>query len=161
MTWERTYPVLLLLGCLCLSVVPLPPNIASLEPDWVAVMLIYFSVTRPGRFGLLTSLALGLVLDVLSGALLGQNALALITLCYLTQRFHLRIRAFPASQIVGTGFALLALYQFMLFWIDGVVGRDVPAIGRMSAVLAGTILLAVGLALRGHDRPATRTRIEA
>ena len=125
LTWDKTYPVLLLIGSLALSVLPLPALVTPFEPDWAAVLLVYFSLTRPGRFGLLTAFWLGVALDVLTGALLGQNALALITICYLSQRFHLRIRAFPMSQVVATGAALLGLYQFMLFWIDGVAGRCV------------------------------------
>ena len=153
--------MLLLIGSLALGVVPLPETAGVVEPDWLAVVIVYFSMTRPSQFGLLTAFWFGLALDVLTGALLGQNALALITLSFLCQRFYLRMRAFPTSQIVAAGFALFALYQFMLFWIDGVAGRDVMAIGRVGSVLASTIVLAVALALRGLDRHETHTRIGA
>lgn len=159
--WDRTYPVLLLIGSLALSVLPLPASVSAFEPDWAALLLIYFSVTRPGVFGLLTAFWLGVALDVLTGALLGQNALGLISLSYLSQRFHLRIRAFPVSQVIATGCALLALYQFILFWIDGVAGREVSAVNRLGSVLAGTVVLALALALRSHDGHEARTRIEA
>ena len=159
--WEKTYPLLMIVGSLALSVVPLPAAARLLEPDWPAVLLIYFSLTRPGQFGLLTAFWLGLGLDVLTGQLLGQNALGLITLSYLSERFHLRIRAFPLSQIIGTGGVLLLVYQFVLFWIDGVAGENVPAIGRVGAVLTGTLLLAVALAVRSEGAQETRARIEA
>ena len=159
--WERAYPLLLLVGSLALSVVPLPATVKLFEPDWLAVLIVYFSFTRPAQFGLLTAFWFGLGLDVLTGALLGQNALGLITICYLSQRFHLRIRAFPVSQVIATGLVLLALYQFMLFWIDGVAGRDVLAINRVGAVLAGALILAVALALNSNEQHETRARIEA
>lgn len=157
----RTVAVLLLIGSLALSVLPLPAQLATFEPSWSAVLLVYLSFTRPGLFGLLTAFGVGLALDVLTGALLGQNALGLITLSYLCQRFHLRIRAFPVSQTIATGFVLLALYQFMLFWIDGVAGREVPALSRIGSVLAGTFLLALALAVRSPGGHESRTRIGA
>ncbi len=112
----------------------------------------------PQRYGLLTALFMGLALDTLSGSLLGQHSLALLSIVYVSQRFHLRIRVFPASQLAMTVFGLLAMYEFMLFWIDGVAGRSVPVVEHWAPVLTGTAMwiLLLFVLERGRQEAAAR-----
>ena len=83
-------PAISLVLTLVLGVLPLPDAVEPLRPDWMAVVLIYWSLMAPRKFSLLTAFWMGLALDTLSGALLGQNALALLTVVYLADKFHLR-----------------------------------------------------------------------
>jgi len=133
-------PALGLVLTLALAVVPLPGIVSAFRPDWVAVVLLFWSLTAPRRFSLLTAFWMGVVLDTLSGSLLGQHALALLVVVYLAERFHLRIRVFPVSQLALTVLFLLGLYEFILFWIDGVAGRTVPLIERWAPPLTGTLV---------------------
>ena len=128
------------LCALALAIVPLPDLIRTLRPDWVALAVIYWSLMAPSRLGLFSAFFLGLLLDTLSGALLGQHALAMVVICYVVQRFHLRIRVFPIWQMSMTVLALLAVYQFLLFWVDGVAGRTVTGAERWAPVLVGAAL---------------------
>ena len=82
----------------------------------------------------------GIVLDVSYGTLLGQHALALAVIVFVTVRFHLLMRVFPLLQLGATIFALLALYQFILFWINGVAGVSAPSINYWAPVITGTIV---------------------
>jgi rod shape-determining protein MreD len=132
--------MLSLVATLALAAVPLPDAIAPYRPDWVAVVLLYWSLMAPRHFSLLTAFWMGLALDTLSGALLGQNALALLVVVYLAEKFHLRLRVFPISQLAFTVLLLLGLYEFMLFWIDGMAGRTVPLIERWLPPLTGTLV---------------------
>jgi rod shape-determining protein MreD len=125
---------------LAVAVVPLPAVVAPFRPDAIVLVLIYWSLATERRFGLLWALWLGLALDTLSGALLGQHALALLIVMYLVQRFQLQIRVFPASQMTLTIGVLLALYEFVLFWVDGVSGRTVPIAERWGSVASGILL---------------------
>lgn len=152
-------PALSLMAALVLSVLPLPQVVAPFRPDWVAVVLLYSSLITPRRYGLLTALWMGLALDTLSGALLGQHALALLLIVYLSQHFHLRIRVFPVSQLVLTVLVLLALYQFVLFWVDGVAGRTVPLIERWGPVVSGTLLWMLVLVFVERGRQASAARM--
>jgi len=152
-------PVASLLAALALSVVPLPEAVAPYRPDWVAVVLLYWSLISPRRYGLLTAFWMGLALDTLSGALLGQHPLALLIIVYLSQRFYLRIRVFPVSQLAITGILLLAVYQFMLFWIDGIAGRTVPLIERWAPVLSGAILWMMIIVFFERGRQAEAARM--
>ena len=128
---------------LALVAVPLPDSVAPLRPDWVAVVLLYWSLMAPRHFSLLTAFWMGIALDTLSGALLGQNALALLVVVYLAEKFYLRLRVFPLSQLAITVFLLLGLYEFILFWIDGMAGRSVPLDERWVPPLTGTLVWVV------------------
>jgi rod shape-determining protein MreD len=150
-----------LIGALALNVVPLPAAVSAFKPDWVAAVLLYWSIASPQRAGLFTAFFMGLALDVLSGALLGQHALALVVILYLSQRFHLRIRVFPTSQVAATLFVLLGIYEFTLFWVDGVAGREVPAIERFGPLLSTAILVGIALLIRDQGVRTTSSRIEA
>ena len=154
-------PALSLMLALTLAVVPLPGLIVAFRPDWVVIVLLYWSLISPRRYGLLTAFWMGLALDTLSGALLGQHALALLLVVYLSQHFHLRIRAFPVSQIALSVMGLLSVYEFELFWIDGIVGRTVPLIERWAPVISGTIVWVIILAFvdRGSQQAGARIQI--
>jgi rod shape-determining protein MreD len=80
------------------------------------------------------------VLDVAHGTLLGQHALALAFITYLTTKFHLQLRVFPMPQMTATVFALLAIYQFILFWINGVAGSYADAVAYWGPLVSGTML---------------------
>jgi rod shape-determining protein MreD len=144
---------------LMLAVVPLPDAVAPLRPDWVAVVLLYWSLSAQRHFSLLTAFWMGLALDTLSGALLGQNALALLLIVYLAQRFHLRLRVFPLSQLGITVLLLLGLYEFVLFWIDGMAGRTVPLVERWLPPLTGTLVWFAMSILFGRSERDARARI--
>ena len=152
--WASTLSLVLTLA---LVAVPLPDSVAPLRPDWVAVVLLYWSLMAPRHFSLMTAFWMGIVLDTLSGALLGQNALALLVVVYLAEKFHLRLRVFPLSQLAITVFLLLGLYEFVLFWIDGMAGRSVPLVERWVPPLTGTlvwVLLYMMFDRREREAPA-------
>ena len=150
-SWSETLlPLGTLIVALLLSILPLPEVIVSFRPDWVAIVLVYWSLFKPGHFGFLTAFWLGLALDTLYGSLLGQHALALLTVTYIARHFHLRIRVFPIWQMSVTVLALLALYEFLLFWADGVAARTVPVVDRWVPVAIGALLWPLVFASMGR-----------
>ena len=151
--------VLSLGATLMLAVMPLPDLVAPLRPDWVAVVLLYWSLMAPRHFSLLTALWMGIALDTLSGALLGQNALALLAVVYLAEKFHLQLRVFPVSQLAITVLLLLGLYEFILFWVDGMADRTVPLIERWLPPLTGTLVWLAMYVLFDHRVRAAPARL--
>ena len=146
-------------AALMLAIVPLPAALVAYRPDWVPLVLIFWGLMAPERLGLLTAFAMGLALDTLSGALLGQHALAMVTVVYLSIRFHLLIRVFPVWQLSVTVFLLLAIYEFILFWIDGVAGRSVPIIERWAPVVSGALVWPLVLGYLASVRHDTQVRL--
>ena len=137
----RRVPIILsILAALTLTIVPLPDAVEVYRPDWVALTLIYWAITLPRTYSVGSAWVVGIVLDVAQGTLLGQHALALCFIIYITAKFHLQLRVFPTSQMTATVFALLALYQFLLFWINGVAGLNTEAVSYWGPVITGTLL---------------------
>ena len=102
---------------------------------------------------------MGVALDTLSGSLLGQHALALLVVVYAAERFDLRVRMFPVSQLAVTVLILLATYEFILFWVDGIAGRTVPLIERWAPPLTGTLVWLVMVSLFAQPHRDARARI--
>ena len=65
----------------------------------------------------------GLLVDLVTGTILGQHALSLTVVAYLTQRLHQRIRLFPIIQQAFTVMVLLILHQLLALWISRIIGR--------------------------------------
>jgi len=137
----RHTPVIVsIIVALMLAMAPAPDWAEPFRPDWVALTLIYWSMTFPQSYSVGAAWIAGLVLDVAHGTLLGQHALALSLVIYVTVKFHLQLRQFPMLQLTATVFAVLAFYQFILFWINGVAGVASPAVTYWGPVLGGTIV---------------------
>jgi rod shape-determining protein MreD len=138
---SRQLPVLItLLIAFMLMITPMPAVAEPFRPDWLALVLIFWAMTVPRSYSVGIAWLIGMILDVAQGTLLGQHALALCVIVYITVKFHLLMRVFPLSQLTATVFALLALYQFLLFWINGVAGVTAPIIDYWGPVVSGTIV---------------------
>jgi rod shape-determining protein MreD len=77
---------------------------------------------------------------VLRGMVLGQYALGFLIVGYLTHRLQLRMRMFPILQQAAIVMLLLALYHFVIFWIDGLTGHGYTGWTRWLPVLSGALL---------------------
>ena len=137
----RRLPVIVtIIIALMLMAAPMPDWAEAFRPDWVALVLIYWAMMLPRTWSVGSAWITGLILDVAQYTMLGQHALALCLIVFVTVRAHLLMRVFPISQMTATVFALLALYQFILFWINGVAGIPSPAISYWAPVIGGTIM---------------------
>ena len=102
---------------LALTILPLPATLAPYRPEWAALVLLYWVMALPQRVGVGAAWVVGLCLDVLKGALLGQHALALTLAALVMAYLHLRLRMYPFwQQSVMVGLILL-VYQALLLWI--------------------------------------------
>jgi len=106
-----------------LTIIPLPDSLLRLRPDWVGLTLIFWCLALPYRVSVGSGFIIGLLLDVLTGTLLGQHALALSVIAYVCVRLHARIRAYPAWQQMLTILVLLVLHQLVVLWVDRTIGR--------------------------------------
>jgi rod shape-determining protein MreD len=105
-----------------LTALPLPDWAVNWRPAWVALVLIYWCMAVPDRIGIAVGWFLGLILDVQQSTLLGQNALGLVLIAFLTIKSYQRMRVYPlAQQAVLICFYLL-LYELIMLWIAGYLG---------------------------------------
>ncbi len=71
-----------------LNLIPLPGWVLPYRPDWVVLVLIYWCMAIPDRFGTGMGWLIGLLVDATNANLLGVHALGMATLAYLTSRLH-------------------------------------------------------------------------
>ncbi len=138
---------------LLLTVIPLPDWARYMRPDWVGLVLIYWCMALPERVGVATGWFLGLMVDLLTGTLLGQHALSLTVVAYIALKFHLRLRLVPVWQQSLTVLVLLVLHQLLSLWISRIIGRPgAPWFFWMPSVLGMIIWPLVYATLRGLRR---------
>lgn len=101
-----------------LRVMSINPLLDAINPDWVLLVLIYWCIALPERFGVFTAFVVGLLTDVLSGVLLGQFALIYVLVCYFGITQHRRLRQFPLIQ--QSSFVMLCLFgaHSLMFGIE-------------------------------------------
>jgi rod shape-determining protein MreD len=107
---------------LVLAVVPLPIWAVWARPEWVALVIIYWTIALPHRVGILTALILGICLDVLEGAVLGQNAFGLVVVALLALTLYQRLRVFSLAQQAGVVFVLAGINQLICQWVQNLQG---------------------------------------
>jgi rod shape-determining protein MreD len=124
---------------LALTIMPLPAAFDPLRPYWVALIIIYWNLEGDRLRHLGHGFALGLLLDVLTGTLLGQHALGLVILVFLLERFRARIRFFPPWQQATAVLVLLLNDRVIHLWIIALQGNDWPGGSWWLAPLIGVL----------------------
>jgi rod shape-determining protein MreD len=124
---------------MCLRIAPLPGMVATLNPDWVLLALIYWTLALPERVGIFHAWTFGLLTDVLTGRLFGQYALAYSLVIYICLKLHRRLRQFPIVQQGLFIFFCLLLSQLLLFWIKNVQHPSQLQVSFWLPVFTGTL----------------------
>lgn len=132
---------------LIFTIMQLPDSIEAARPELLLLFVIYWSLSAPRIAGLMFAWFCGLAVDLLAGPLLGQHALAFSLVAFLTHKFQLRMRIFPILHQTWTVFMLLALSEFLVFWIDGIIGPAITTWQRWLPVLTSTLLWPVMVAV--------------
>jgi len=132
-------PISFIVGMILL-ILPLPEWFRIYRPDWLALILIYWSMALPKRVGLWSAFIIGLLADSLLGTLLGHHALALVVITYFNLNFYLRIRVLSLAQQSVYVFGLLVISQFIISWMNGIMGLTIPVQAVFGAPLIGMLM---------------------
>src|SRR5687768_3880715 len=108
---------------LMISLLPMPSWAIWLQPAWVLMVLIYWTMTSPYRVGVGVAWMTGIIMDLLTGSVLGEHALAFTLVIYFVSKMAIRLNMYPMLQQGLTIFILVFLYQFTLFCIQGFIGE--------------------------------------
>ncbi len=122
-----------------LQLMPLPQPLLALKPWWIALVLIYWSIETPDRVGLGFALMIGLFGDLLTGQLLGEQALRLIVMSFIVLRFRSRLRFFPISQQALAVLGLLLNDRIVVIMVRGFSGDPIPPIGFWISPVIGML----------------------
>jgi rod shape-determining protein MreD len=105
-----------------LAVLPLPQWAIWFRPEWVFAILIFWAVVYPQYVGMGVAFCLGLLMDFLSGTLLGQHALSFSVVIYLITQFHPQLKSFPLWQQMAMILMLTLLQLALQCWVLEIVG---------------------------------------
>jgi len=110
--------LLSLLVALMASIMPMPLTVDAFRPDWVLIVLIYWTMALPSRVNIITAWIMGFLLDVLLGSVLGVHAAAMAVSIYIVAENFQKIRNFSVwQQALITG-VLAAMYHLVVFWLQ-------------------------------------------
>ena len=123
-----------------LQLMPLPLILLPLKPYWVGLVLIYWAIETPERVGLGFAFLVGIAGDLLSGQLLGEQALRLIVMIFIVLRFRARLRFFPMWQQAIAVLALLLNDRIVVMMVRGFAGDPMPTSVVWLSPLVGMIL---------------------
>ncbi len=125
---------------LMLAILPLPDWARPYRPQWVTLTLIYWCLALPHRISVGTGFGLGILLDVLTGTLLGQHAMGLSLIAFIAVQLHARIRVFPLWQQALAILLLLTIDHMLSLWVMGASGRTPPGLLYWVVPVVGAVL---------------------
>lgn len=109
-----------------LALWPLPDYLAAFRPNWLALLLCYWTLEAPGRVGLGMAFLTGLVADLIFGSLIGEQALRLCVIAFIMLRFRARLRFFSPSQQALAVLALLLNDRVVVVMVRVLAGDGLP-----------------------------------
>ena len=140
-------------AALVLAILPLPEWLQWGRPEWVGLALVYWVIALPHRVGLLTALLVGVVVDALEGAVLGQNALALTVVAILSLTLYQRLRVYNLWQQSAVVFVLMGIHQMICQWVQTLQGAAATSLMFLLPALSSALLWPLVLhSLRGARR---------
>ncbi|WP_460732433.1 rod shape-determining protein MreD [Lysobacter tyrosinilyticus] len=148
-----------LLVALLLALLPMPALLQPLRPYWLALVMAYWVMEDPDRVGLGFAFLIGVIADLVVGSLLGEQALRLVVITFILQRFRARLRFFPMSQQALAIGALLLNDRIVTAAIRMVLGE--PALGGnawLSPLLGMLLWIPVFMLLDGLRMGGWRRR---
>ncbi|GBG03273.1 rod shape-determining protein MreD [Azospira sp. I13] len=109
-------------------------------PDWVALVLCFWSVREFRKVGMGWSFILGLAMDVADGSLMGQHALAYVLMSYGASSLSRRILWFPLVQQALQVFPLLLMVQVIQLGARMLTGAAFPGFGYLLGPFVAALL---------------------
>lgn len=125
---------------LFLMLVPLPAVLEPFKPYWPALVLLYWTLEAEDRVSLGLAFSIGLGADLLNGILLGEQALRLCALVFITLRFRSRLRFFPMWQQSLAVLALLLNDRVLLLVVRMLAGSSLPPVSWWMAPFVGAMM---------------------
>ena len=137
---NRRLIFLTILAAVLFSLIPVPGVLLPFKPYLVALVVIYWSLETKDTISLGLAFLIGLLLDILSGSLMGLHALSLVVMVFLVHHFRSRLRFFPPWQQALSVFGLLVNDRIILIWITVLLGEPLPTWKYWMSPLIGMAL---------------------
>ena len=106
----RVHQALSLIVAAALSAWPLPEWLAPWQPQWIAITIIFWVISRPGEAGYGMAWAGGMMSDLLAGNWVGVHIVSYSLIVYLCTRFHRMMQLSSGLQTILSAGLLLVLH---------------------------------------------------
>lgn len=126
--------------CLILMLIPWQGWVRTLQPYWLAMIIIYWSIEAPKQCGLLTAFFYSILLDVLYGSLFGKHGFSMVAMVFLISKIHKRLKMTSFWQLALMVGALLLNDAFIRAVIDWVSGQNYSFSLNLWPVLTSILL---------------------
>ncbi|MEO5694174.1 MAG: rod shape-determining protein MreD [Usitatibacter sp.] len=128
-----------LLGAYLLAVLPWSGNWLLARPDFVLIVLLFWTLHEPRSIGQGVAFALGLLMDVSDSMLLGQHALEYVIAIYAAQVIRVRILSFPLGEQTLHLLGITVVAAMVMLSMNLLLGAEFPGI----AFLVSPVLTAL------------------
>jgi rod shape-determining protein MreD len=115
-----------LLGAYVLSVLPWTGNWLLARPDFVLIVLIFWTVHEPRSIGQGVAFFVGLLMDVSDSMLLGQHAFSYVIAVFGAQVLRVRILSFLLPEQTLHILGLTAVASGVMLMLNLLLGADFP-----------------------------------
>jgi rod shape-determining protein MreD len=147
-----------LLAGIVFALLPLPAAIGPARPYLLALLLAYWLMEAPNHVDLGTAFVAGLLTDLATATPLGEQALRMVVLAFLIQRFRARLRFFPLWQQALSIGLLLLNDRIIVAALHAVLGLPQAPWTAWLSPLIGLLLWPWQFVLLDHLRQRARER---
>lgn len=110
------------------------------RPEFIVLLVIYWSMTTPQYFGLFSAWCVGLFQDLIEFSPLGINAIGMMLIAYLANMFYARIQHYVFWHQSLWVFVFIAVFGFYSNWFIGIFGdRDGNVLFIVAALTSAII----------------------
>ncbi len=127
-----------LLGALAFDFIPLPGFWGM--PDFIALVLAFWTVREPLRIGLGAAFIFGVLVDIGHGSAMGQHALAYVLLSYAARTASRRLLWFPPAAQALQMLPLFLMTQIVMLVVRLLAGAEFPGWGYFLTSFTTTLL---------------------
>jgi rod shape-determining protein MreD len=113
---------------------------AAWTPDFLALVLVFWSVHQPRRVGIGAAFVFGLFMDVHQGSVLGQHALAYTVLGFFAITIHRRLLWFSVPSQALQILPLFAMAHALALVTRLMIGGSFPGFSILLAPLLESLL---------------------
>ena len=137
---RATYVGLSFFLAFMLNMLPLTGWVLMIRPDFVAVIVLYWSIQHPRKVGFTPIFLIGLAMDVTDGSLFGQHALAYCVLMAAGVAGHRRVSLFGIQGQMLHVLGMLLVAQVIVLAVALVAGNAFPGWWYFLPSLSGCLI---------------------
>lgn len=145
-----------------LNFIPWDNRVVTFQPDFIAMLLIYWCIHQPGRIGVGIGFLTGIVMDIADANVFGQHALAYVVVAFVAWQWRRRILMHTLLQQSAHALVLLLLVQITMVITRMLGGGPFIGLGYFVSSITGALLWStLSHMLQAPQRQSVKAKYEA